>query len=562
MGWKDTIKDEKSKSWRDTIEDDKVQSEDKSSLLGTIARQAGQGLMFGGLDEVAAEMGTIFTEPFESKLSKEDVLKHISPALRAKIKPEDVEPVQVPKRDTYEDLLKAARKQLKQDVETRPVTSLASNIGGALVSPAGKLGTAAKGAGALARTAKAATGGAAVGGATGFLSGEGGIEQRLEGAQTGATVGGLFGGLAQGSGEAISGAARKIGGTDLGKLFSAAKGGKALSETIDENITKLRDLGSESTKGVLRKVGKERAGLGKALSQAAEQGKTIDMKKMVDGIRQELADLPESVNTRKISKILDAVDIDNNPETAFKLFKDIKRLSKPSGKDAGERAVFKAIDTRMKESLSEAVDVSTPYNKMSELLSQYKLLTGKDPSKFSDAFNKLRMRDKTAKLLSESDPGVQGKTTLKEILGGFDDVKGLEEVAPDIAQKIQSEAPELAEKIRLGMKASEAKTVSTITPNLRAQLLAQAGGGSGILPKVAEGAGKAIKGVNNIASSFDDTFLLGASKKLSRIGNQKYADIMQKLAVTPEQARKARLFSLMQTEGFRQAIKSVEDTED
>lgn len=116
--------------------------------------------------------------------------------------------------DPYSDLLKEARNNTKQrlpaEVQDNPLTAIASNIGGALLT--GGVGATTKAGSAIAdllrssdttaRVAKSALAGAASGGLYGLGSADDG--SRAQGAEQGALLGGTVGGAIPGVGAAAS----------------------------------------------------------------------------------------------------------------------------------------------------------------------------------------------------------------------------------------------------------------------------------------------------------------------------------------------------------------------
>lgn len=103
----------------------------------------------------------------------------------------------------YDSLLAAERARLEKGRDQYPVTTTAAEIGGAVAVPVGGI---AGGGSKVAQVGKSIATGAALGGAYGFNTGEGGLKDRSENALSGAGWGALFGAAAP----AIGGVAEKI----------------------------------------------------------------------------------------------------------------------------------------------------------------------------------------------------------------------------------------------------------------------------------------------------------------------------------------------------------------
>lgn len=124
------------------------------AFLGNLA----PGLTFGGADEIAAGIGSVFEDR------------------------------------SYDEILSGLRKRQKATDEQRPYSSMAGKIAGA-VSPGALATKAVAAARTLPGMVAQGIGWGAAGGATqGFLEGEGGIGNRLTGAGWGGLIGGALGG--------------------------------------------------------------------------------------------------------------------------------------------------------------------------------------------------------------------------------------------------------------------------------------------------------------------------------------------------------------------------------
>lgn len=162
--------------------------------------------------------------------------------------------------DVYDIARQESQARLQRQMEQNPATSIAANIGGALLT--GGAGATTKGGqaaakaltsgGTAARIAKGAGAGALSGGAYGFGTGSGDIEQRLENAKTGAALGGLTGGAIPAAGAA----ARGVGAAVLPKIDEALKplGNRANELGIPLSIDQLSPTKFRKT---LQKVSQE-----------------------------------------------------------------------------------------------------------------------------------------------------------------------------------------------------------------------------------------------------------------------------------------------------------------
>lgn len=115
--------------------------------------------------------------------------------------------------EEYEKNLAARRERSKAAEEANPGAFLTGNVVGAVVSPAGRVGMATRGATMGARALGAAKGGAVYGGLSGAGAGED-LESRATGAATGAAIGGTVGAVASPvvdvAGKGLSAAGRAV----------------------------------------------------------------------------------------------------------------------------------------------------------------------------------------------------------------------------------------------------------------------------------------------------------------------------------------------------------------
>jgi hypothetical protein len=158
--------------------------------IGDVARQIGQGVTFGGYDELTAGLEGGVNAITGGRVGR-----------------------------PYGEALEVGRSRDAAFRQDNPVISTLLNVGGGMAVPLPGAGPAQAGAGLLARALRSApvrgaTAGAAGGAAAGFGEGEGGLAQRAGSAATGAGLGALFGG-AVGSGITFAG-------TVGGRLLQAA----------------------------------------------------------------------------------------------------------------------------------------------------------------------------------------------------------------------------------------------------------------------------------------------------------------------------------------------------
>ncbi len=159
------------------------QPEPRNTGVGrTILNQAEQGATFGFADEIQAAIGAGYAK---------------------------VAGVDGSLTDLYSEALDSQRKDLSAQMQERPVLSVTSNLGGALLTGGAAASTKAgqavttgvRSGGVLPSLARMELGRAVKGGAVGAASGatygfgtaDGGFDKRLEGAQTGAILGGVLG---------------------------------------------------------------------------------------------------------------------------------------------------------------------------------------------------------------------------------------------------------------------------------------------------------------------------------------------------------------------------------
>lgn len=127
---------------------------DPGGRMGTAIRSGMQGLTFGAGDEIVAA-GAAALDP----------------------------------NGTYDQYLQAERDRLTLGRDQYPGTALASELAGAVAVPVGAAGVAAQGARLPAAAARAGAVGGASGALYGFLSGEGGVGNRMESAATAGMIG-------------------------------------------------------------------------------------------------------------------------------------------------------------------------------------------------------------------------------------------------------------------------------------------------------------------------------------------------------------------------------------
>lgn len=185
-----------------------AQPKEEPSISRTALEQGLQGATFGFSDEIMNRIGALIA----SKVTGEDYGKLLDEAT------------------------KTTSSRMKSQVEENPVTSIVSNIGGALLT--GGAGASTKAGSAVAsrlasgnlaaRMGKAALAGAASGGLYGAGSAEEG--QRMQGAGEGAIFGGVLGGATPAIGSAIKTGVSSV----AGKI--AERGTKKIAQETGELV--------------------------------------------------------------------------------------------------------------------------------------------------------------------------------------------------------------------------------------------------------------------------------------------------------------------------------------
>jgi len=572
----------------------------------------GRGASLGFSDELGGVVGAAsekLSDLTGGGASEEDVLANLSPEVREKIQNLGID-ASVPK-ENFQDLVDQYTKMQRQAQETAvdrsPATSTAAMIAGGLMGPGG-VGAAG------AKTAKGLMSlGARYGGAAGFGESEGGLGNRLEGAATGAAFGAATAGALPGAKKLLDQVGRikrAAGKTDIGQLYSSARKGEVLSENIDANLLKMKDVGGEITQDLLEKSGREAQAVRQGLSEASDAGATIDLRNLEAEVMSELDPLEgtpaykailkefdkfkakklEEINLRKQAAGVQQIPSDKvlqegiegvRADEAFDLMKRIKKIASPAGsKDSTERAIFAEVDDILKSKIEPfSENIRENYRNMSDLLGKFETITGKSPQKFMSEKEASSVRERLQSLMLEASPQKgRGKTQLEDIVEGFIDpktgkqFKGLREISPESTAKIEGTAAELAEKVRLGAKAGGEQEIRTVSPNIRQQILAQAGGGGSFISRGAEVAGT---GVRKASQFTGDVVQAGKDMGLSLVpeamqetagrlaskGYGKFADMLRSASEKSGPAKNAAIFSLMQTPGFRQAIRELEDAE-
>lgn len=207
----------------------------------------------------------------------------------------------------------------------------------------------------------------------------------------------------------------------------------------------------------------------------------------------------------------------------------------------------------------------------SDLRSKYESLAGKEIPDVLSPSEQEASREQLAKLLMQFDPEMMKKGKLPDIMEGFKSIKdqkdipGLKSVAPELAKKLEAEAPAIAEKIRLGLKL-DPNELKTISPDVRAQVAATVGGGAGLISKGAAFAGKKAKSIGESTRAFvekDPAYLGSIATKVKELGGVgvDLSNVLLKAVDKEPRARNAILYSVMQNPAYREMIRSVEGEE-
>ena len=303
------------------------------SQARTAFDQGMQGATFGFADEPMDLFGSMIAKGSDLFRSKENEL-YADKSLK----------------DVYKEARGQSKERLAQEFEQHPVTSIASNLAGGLLTGGAAASTKAGGAvanslrtgGLPARIAK----GAAAGAASGGLYGAGAAEEghRLEGAGKGAAYGAAIGGAIPAVGAAVSSTVKGTKNAITGALARDADELTEAAGKIRESSSKaykaMRDSGVVLSKGGSQKV---LTNLDAALAQAGTLNKRIhgnaisvvqDLKKLaqkgelgleeLDQYRQLFGDMAGDIgnksNARVASIMRGAIDhtLDNLDDAAFK----------------------------------------------------------------------------------------------------------------------------------------------------------------------------------------------------------------------------------------------------
>lgn len=242
-------------------------------------------------------------------------------------------------------------------------------------------------------------------------------------------------------------------------------------------------------------------------------------------------------------------------------------MSKQVGREAV--GITKALDELLPP------EAQAKSKEVSDLMGVFGQLTGRGPSDVLDAAEKTKMRERLGALMLEASPEVKTRTQLEDILMGFADptrperaVKGLQDIAPDLAARIRNEAPEIAEKIRLGI-AIDPRELGTISPDLRGQIAAQFGGGIGILRKGAAVAGSTSKAISDSMSKMSEELVSMSPEALNNVVERLYGmgsttsrslgDALGKAMAKDKRGRQAVMFGIMQNPAYREILQELND---
>lgn len=240
------------------------------SLGRTLLDQTEQGATFGFGDEVMNALGAAFAKYLPKSLGgRPDLFNDRSVG------------------DVYKEAQDQSKERLQAQFNARPITSIAANIGGGILT--GAAGTSTAAGSALANSLRAGSAatrigkGALAGAASGALYGAGTADEghRLEGAATGAVLGGGIGGALPATGAALSGLSKGARGAydRIGALF----GSEAASGRIADNIIAKRLIGEGfSPEDVTAAIQQSKqAGLGATLGETTGSSGLLQAEKSI-----------------------------------------------------------------------------------------------------------------------------------------------------------------------------------------------------------------------------------------------------------------------------------------
>lgn len=253
----------------------------------TAVDQALQGATFGLGDEIAGAIGGVGAKIYD-KLSGRNLFEDQSAA------------------DVANMGIDQSRLNLAAQTEESPVSAIAAQLGGGVLT--GAAGMATKAGGALAsnllsgplgvRALKGAAAGAASGAGYGAGTAEGGIEDRLAGAKEGAETGAMFGAAFPVAGAAIKGAAAGVpaAGRAVKTLITGRDADQILATRLrEQNLPELReslrtgsdilalgDVAGDEIKGLMRVVGRTPGGAKDVVTDFLETRSEDSIKRVSD----------------------------------------------------------------------------------------------------------------------------------------------------------------------------------------------------------------------------------------------------------------------------------------
>lgn len=487
--------------------------------------------------------------------------------------------------DLYRQHRDESRANYKAAEEENPMTSLAGNLAGGLVTPIPF--------GEAKTMGEIALNGAKIGAAAGLGSGEADLTkgqigkaggEMLRGAGTGAAIGGVVGGLGK-----------------LGGVVAKSTPGRAFAEGMKGNDLVGKEARQKIGDELVQFAGKAGDDIQSELSGAAKNKMSILRDADASGQKLDISDLLNKIYPEEVNKLPDSftakgdaaraslnepieraktlgkgIDIDQNklmqeitgnPDLTHMDIPPQQPLEMtPTQIDSFRRALANlgfeqdlkddqvvALAKRMSGKVGEQANEQIPG--LGDANKKIKNLIGaQDIFNIGNGLDELGNQTKLTPLLQRLESDTLSSDVARSKFGKG--IEALKSASPELGEKIEQQGTDLAEKYDLARDINKPISMTgnplEMSKRLSGKVANVAGVGIGKL------ANTPIAQIAKTPFSAMPEYINALSAKLEAKGS-KFAPMVKNLATESEPKRKAIIFSLMQQPAFRQAIESSDD---
>lgn len=548
-----------------------ISSEPEQSISPALSalRGAEQGLTFGFADELGGAIGAGLEGAFMAPMPEESKLQQLERAYKE-----------------YRDMNRARYKQAE---EANPMSSLAGNISGGFLMPGAAIGKAAT------LPAKIVTG-AGVGSAAGGLSAAGLSEQTelaplAKEVGEGAIVGGGLGAalpVAALTPKALKKAASTVTelpiAQDIKDAFSMGQRGISLSQPLTKFEEKAQDLGRKAEDVIYKQFQEKSAEKSQTLKSSAE--KLVSLKEELTALKEQAKKLPASLDEEKQmkqklidtfdQKLSELKDSKATPEETDKFIRDLSQYT-PIENYGSQARDANRLALEAKNQLSDILETQVPKYKedkkqISEAMSLYETLTGRDITKFDKLKDREALNKKLGDFITQSATSPEAELKLKRLLTQGvprsstpgDISEAISSFDFKTAKSLQDEATDVARQYELAKGLSQ--------PLESASLKGIAGGLSSLATRSANVAGEAVGSAKKELAGFSNAMISKSPDQLRAIGAkvaakgtakaQELSNLISKASddASPRK-RNALMFGIMQSPEYRELLKDTDDKE-